>query len=218
MLFVLSDEHIFPHPSLASGEGLLAIGGDLSPERLLLAYRYGIFPWYNAGDPILWWSPDPRLVLFPEEIKVSKSMRSYFRKDIFRWTWNTCFTDVMEACGEVLRPDQSGETWITGEMTEAYTRLHEMGYAHSLEVWMEGQLAGGLYGVRVGNVFYGESKFHLVPNASKFALITLAKEAPSEGICLIDCQQDTPHLRSLGARTIPRDDFLKLLRENTRAF
>ena len=214
MAFALSDEKIFPHPSLAEpGEGFLAYGGDLSPERLLLAYRFGIFPWYEEGYPILWWSPDPRLVLFPEEIRITKSMRHLLRPGTFEWTWNRCFTDVMIACGEVYRPGQSGDTWIHEDMLEAYTLLHRMGYAHSLEVWQNDRLVGGLYGVWLGGVFFGESMFHEAPNASKFALITLARQAPDMGIRLIDCQQDTPHLRSLGARTIPRVEFLGLLRE-----
>ena len=203
----------FPHPDQAERNGLLAVGGDLSPERLLLAYRHGIFPWYNPEDPILWWSPDPRFVLYPEELKVSRSMRPYFNQQKFRLTTDQRFEEVMRLCGDTLRPGQGG-TWISEEMVEGYVRLHELGYAHSVEVWQGDQLAGGLYGIALGKCFFGESMFAHVSNASKFGFIALVRRLQEWGYQLIDCQQETGHLSSLGARPIPRKEFLAFLDEN----
>ena len=207
------DELVFPHPNEASPDGIVGIGGDLSPERLLLAYRFGIFPWYGEGDPIIWWSPDPRLVLFPDKLKIAKSMRSYLNRDRFRWTTDQCFSEVIHRCSTSDRKGQDG-TWILPEMEEAYIKLHLMGYAHSVEVWQEGQLVGGLYGLRIGDVFYGESMFTEVPNASKFGFIKWVQHLQGEGIILIDCQQDTAHLRQFGAELISRESFLDYLRSN----
>lgn len=209
------DEKIlsFPPPALSEPDGLLAAGGDLSVERLLLAYRSGLFPWYAPGDPILWWSPDPRCVLHPEGIKVSKSMRPYFNQRKFDLTFDHCFPKIMEACAGQPRAGQRG-TWITQEMIAAYTALHQAGYAHSVEVWQQDELVGGLYGVAIGRVFFGESMFARVSNASKFGFISLARYLEARGYSLIDCQQETPHLKSLGATTMPRPKFLQLLLEN----
>lgn len=205
---------VFPHPSLAGkGDGLLAIGGDLSVERLLLAYQFGIFPWYGEGEPILWWSPDPRLILLPEELYLSKSMRRLIRSGRFVWSLDRCFEEVMRQCAEVPRRGQGGSTWISPEMMDAYEALHRRGHAQSLEVWEDGVLVGGLYGVRIGRVFFGESMFHKSSNASKFALAMLAQHAGDLGLSLIDCQQDTPHLRSMGARTIDRARFVEWLKK-----
>ncbi|MBI5916097.1 MAG: leucyl/phenylalanyl-tRNA--protein transferase [Bacteroidetes bacterium] len=216
-VFWLSDENIsFPSPELASPDGILAVGGDLSPERLLAAYRSGIFPWFNADDPILWWSPDPRLVLFPAELKVSKSMRPYFNQGKFSITFDRCFEEVMRQC-QAPRDNQRGGTWITENMVEAYCLLHEQGYAHSVEVWRGDELAGGLYGVSLGQCFFGESMFATVSNASKFGFISLVQKLKSLGFQLIDCQQQTRHLRSMGARTIPRPSFLEFLKKNEAA-
>lgn len=210
-VFWLDEEQlVFPSPRLANADGILAVGGDLSPERILLAYSLGIFPWYNEGDPILWWSPDPRFVLFPRELKVSKSMRPYFNQGKFQVTLDSQFRNVIEACQGQNRPGQGG-TWITPEMLEAYCRLHELGFAHSVEVWQDGQLVGGLYGLSLGKVFFGESMFARVANASKFGFITLVRTLEELGFTLIDCQQETEHLGSLGARSIPREDFQDLL-------
>ncbi|MBX2814932.1 MAG: leucyl/phenylalanyl-tRNA--protein transferase [Saprospiraceae bacterium] len=203
---------MFPHPETAGPEGLLAIGGDLSPERLLLAYRFGIFPWYNEG-PILWWSPDPRCVLKPAHVYVSKSMRQFMRKSHLKASINMRFAEVMRSCKDIDRQEQEG-TWITAQMQSAYQNLHDLGYAHSIEVWEDNVVVAGLYGIALGRIFYGESMFTRIPNASKFALIKLCRFLEKEGFLLIDCQQDTDHLRSLGAVTIPRPAFLKALRKN----
>ncbi|NDC77194.1 MAG: leucyl/phenylalanyl-tRNA--protein transferase [Chitinophagia bacterium] len=200
---------VFPDPSLADEDGLLAMGGDLSPERLLLAYRNGIFPWFSGRIPE-WYCPDPRFVLFPEELKVSRSMRLLLRRDAFEVTTNRCFLDVIQACRGVIRPGQWG-TWITPSMVEAYVRLHEMGHAVSVEAWQEGTLVGGLYGIRMGGFFFGESMFSRVSNASKYAFITHVRMLQQEGVGLVDCQVYTPHLDSLGARFMPRDEFLEKL-------
>lgn len=207
------DEIVFPHPSLSNPDGILGIGGDLSIERLLVAYQNGIFPWYGELDPIMWWSPDPRCILFPENIKVRKSMRSYFNQDKYRITFDTHFEEVITACQRIERHGQSG-TWIIYEMKEAYIELHKAGYAHSLEVWLDDKLAGGLYGVSLGRMFFGESMFSIGTNASKFALISLAKILKSKGFTLIDCQQDTPHIISMGAENISRQEFLEHLNKN----
>ncbi len=206
------DEMIFPHPDLANEEGLLAVGGDLSVPRLLLAYTNGIFPWYNEGEPVLWWSPDPRLVLFPDEFKRQKSLRLLVNKSRFQVTFDKAFEQVIEQCGNVKRKNQKG-TWITKEMKIAYTKLHKLGIARSVETWENGKLVGGLYGLLIGKVFFGESMFHTVDNASKVAFWYLIEKLRKNDIQLIDAQQDTPHLRSLGARLIPRKEFLTLLKK-----
>jgi leucyl/phenylalanyl-tRNA--protein transferase len=204
----------FPPPELADDRGILAIGGDLSVERLLRAYRMGLFPWYNPGEPILWWTPDPRMVLFPEELKVSKSMRPYFNQQKFQWTLDHDFQGVIEACREIrLGPDGQG-TWISDEIVEAYTDLHELGYAHSVEVWEGDELVGGLYGLAIGKIFFGESMFARRSNASKFGFISLVQYLREKGFWLVDCQQETPHLASLGARPIPRATFMEWLAKN----
>lgn len=207
----LSDSLVFPDVEQANKEGLLAVGGDLSPERLLLAYKNGIFPWFNEDSLILWWSPDPRMVLFPEQIRVSKSMRKVLRDQTFRLTQNTCFERVMEYCATVKREQQEG-TWITKEMRDAYLSLHDRGIAKSYEVWEDDTLVGGLYGVDLGTIFCGESMFSLKTNASKFAFIKLAEDLKERNYQLIDCQLYTDHLASLGAEEIPRKEFLKLLK------
>ncbi len=203
--------HAFPDPDRALDEpnGLLAAGGDLSPERLLHAYRLGVFPWYSAGQPILWWSPDPRAVLFPERMRVSRSLRKTLRQGRFRVTRDTAFREVMDACA-APRPGSDG-TWITPEMLAAYTRLHSLGWAHSVECWRDGRLAGGLYGVAMGRVFFGESMFSRESDASKVALAHLA----GQGYRLIDCQVESEHLARLGAEPIPRRTFRALLDELT---
>jgi leucyl/phenylalanyl-tRNA--protein transferase len=210
MIFRLDERLIFPDPALADEDGLLAVGGDLSSERLLLAYQNGIFPWYNDDTPILWYSPHERFVLFPDELKVSKSMRQVLRSGRFSITKDQCFEKVIEACSLVDREGQDG-TWITAEMMEAYIRLHAEGHAHSVEVWDQDELAGGLYGVQIGSVFCGESMFSLVSNASKMALINLSN---SGDYTLIDCQVHTEHLESMGARMISRKEYMTVLQNN----
>jgi leucyl/phenylalanyl-tRNA--protein transferase len=205
----------FPKPSDALPDGLLAIGGDLNPERLLFAYRSGIFPWYNEGDPPMWWSPDPRFVLYPEKLIVSHSMKAVLRKGVFEYRFNTAFKAVIEGCASVRRNYGAG-TWISDEMIAAYTKLHEMGLAYSAEAWQDGELAGGLYGIRIRKIFFGESMFSHVSNASKAAFIHLVGDLQSEGVKLIDCQVPTPHLASLGAEPISREAFLIALREAIR--
>jgi leucyl/phenylalanyl-tRNA--protein transferase len=211
-IFSLNKEIAFPPVDLAQPDGLLAIGGDLSEERLLLAYRRGIFPWYE-GQHILWWSPDPRFVLFPEELQVSKSMRAIIKKELFEFTTDKAFSQVITECKKIRRKDQDG-TWITDEVRKAYTSLHFKGYAHSAECWQDGELVGGLYGIRMGDVFFGESMFSKVSNASKFAFIQYVQHMIKEGVKLIDCQVYTEHLESLGARMIPRKEFMSLLNQN----
>jgi leucyl/phenylalanyl-tRNA--protein transferase len=207
-VFSLSDKLDFPPVHLATKEGLLAVGGDLCPERLILAYQNGIFPWYNPGEPILWWSPDPRLVLFPGELHISRSLRRILRKGMFQVTFNTRFREVITACARTKRP-VGGGTWITAEMATAYCRLHDLGYAHSAEAWYEGRLVGGLYGIALGRCFFGESMFTDVSNASKVAFVTLVKRLKDLDVELIDCQVHTQHLVSLGAREIPRREFIR---------
>jgi leucyl/phenylalanyl-tRNA--protein transferase len=206
----------FPPVRLASPEGLLAVGGDLRAERLLEAYRHGIFPWYSAGQPILWWSPDPRAVLFPAELRISRSLRKTLRARKFEVTLDTCFRDVMQACAAPRRPGSEGGTWITPEMLEAYCRLHELGYAHSIEAWHEGALVGGLYGVALGTVFFGESMFTRVTDASKVAFVQLVRQLQHWGFTLIDCQLPSAHLGRLGAREIRRPEFLDRLDQALR--
>ncbi|MEM8897012.1 MAG: leucyl/phenylalanyl-tRNA--protein transferase [Bacteroidota bacterium] len=209
-VFWLTEEHIFPHPELANEEGILAIGGDLHPERLLLAYQNGIFPWYSPGEPIIWWSPDPRFVLFPQDLKVSKSMKQILRKNVFKITINKAFREVMRQCQKTKRKGQAG-TWITDEMIASYAKLHWKGIAHSVEVWEENELVGGLYGVSFGKCFFGESMFSHKSNASKAGFLTLVKVLEREGFALIDCQVHTDHLESLGAGMISRKAFLTQL-------
>ena len=209
-MYFLTDELIFPPVDSANVEGLLAVGGDLSPERLLLAYQSGIFPWFDNDSIILWWSPDPRMILFPDQIKISKSMKKVIRNDQFRLTKNTCFKEVLEYCSSVPREGQDG-TWITDDMKNAYIALHEKGIAKSYEVWEDDTLVGGLYGVDLGDVFCGESMFSLTSNASKFAFIKLAEELQAKDYKVIDCQLHTDHLESMGAQEIPRKEFMKFL-------
>lgn len=202
---------VFPDVELAD-DGLIAVGGDLSLERLLLAYKSGIFPWYNEDEPILWWSPNPRFVLFPDELKVSKSMSQLLKRQIFKVTENQCFEEVMRVCGEMPREGQDG-TWINEDMVSAYVELYKNGYAHSVEVWENDKLVGGLYGVLLGKVFFGESMFYKVSNASKYGFIVFVEKLKSLGVELIDCQVPTPHLASLGAKSIERKEFIALLRK-----
>jgi leucyl/phenylalanyl-tRNA--protein transferase len=207
MIFRLDERMLFPDPELAEEDGLLAVGGDLSTDRLLLAYQSGIFPWYSDDEPILWFSPHERFVLYPEELKVSKSMRRVLNSGMFKVTTDQCFEKVIAACSQMEREGQDG-TWITADMQAAYIELHQKGYAHSVEVWQGDNLAGGLYGVQVGPVFCGESMFSLVSNASKTALIYLCNTGL---FSLIDCQVHTDHLASMGARMISRAAYLKVL-------
>lgn len=213
-VYTLPEDLIFPHPKLAREDGLLAVGGDLSIERLFLAYSNGIFPWYSDGEPILWWSPNPRFVLFPQDIKISKSMKKILKKGMYKVTYDTCFRDVIYNCGK-MREENEG-TWITEDMLEAYCRLHEEGYAHSVEVWHEEELVGGLYGVSIGKCFFGESMFSKMSNTSKIALITLSKDLLAKRFTLIDCQIYTKHLESMGAVKISRDEFLRLLKDSVK--
>jgi len=211
-MYLLTDEIVFPHPSEADANGLVAIGGDLSTERLLHAYNNGIFPWYNEGEPLLWWSPNPRMVLFPKELRISKSMRVILKKQLFHITFNTAFKNVIQQCAQIKRDDQD-DTWITNDMTEAYTKLYKQGIATSVEVWQDDNLVGGLYGIDLKDkkIFCGESMFSKVSNASKAAFITLVQELKTKEYNLIDCQMHTSHLESLGAREIERELFLKYL-------
>jgi leucyl/phenylalanyl-tRNA--protein transferase len=213
-VYRLPEEPVFPSVEHTVKSGLLAVGGDLSPERLLAAYREGIFPWYSEEEPILWWSPDPRFVLFPEELRVSRSMRQFLKKQPFRITFDQAFRNVIAACRKP-RPGQDG-TWITQEMQEAYIALHDLGYAHSVEVWQEDAIVGGLYGVSIGRTFFGESMFSTRANASKAALITLVSGVEDLDFDLIDCQVETSYLGSLGARFIPRKEFRSFLKESLR--
>ncbi|MBQ3893199.1 MAG: leucyl/phenylalanyl-tRNA--protein transferase [Mailhella sp.] len=202
---------VFPPAGSADGDGLVMAGGDLSPARLLLAYSRGIFPWYTEGQPILWWSLDPRCVLYPEKLHVPSSLRRVMNSGRFTFTENACFDRVMRACALVPRRGQEG-SWITQEMVLAYARLHRMGHAHSVEVWEGGELAGGLYGVQTGRVFCGESMFHTVPDASKAAVVHLVEWLTRRGVALIDCQQTTEHMTRFGAEEISRGEYLDLLR------
>ena len=209
-MYRLTDALLFPSPEQASAEGIVAVGGDLQPERVMLAYRKGIFPWFESDDFLLWWSPDPRMVLFPDRLKISKSMRSVLRKKQFEVTFNKAFDQVVEACAKVKRFGQNG-TWITPGLMEVYSTLHIQGHAHSVEVWEEGYLVGGLYGIDLGTVFCGESMFSKSSNASKVALIFLVKELKKNKYQLIDCQVPTQHLASMGAEPISRTEFLTFL-------
>ncbi|PLX82397.1 MAG: leucyl/phenylalanyl-tRNA--protein transferase [Desulfuromonas sp.] len=209
-VFRLSQQLRFPPPDLSEPDGLLAVGGDLSPPWLLLAYSSGVFPWFNEGDPVLWWSPDPRCVLELSDLQVSRSLARVLRRGEFAVTFDRAFARVVSACA-APRSDLEG-TWITAEMEAAYGRLHELGYAHSVECWREGELVGGLYGVCLGRFFFGESMFHSITNASKVAFVALARHLAERGFELLDCQLPTAHLFSLGAREMPRGVFLERLR------
>jgi leucyl/phenylalanyl-tRNA--protein transferase len=210
-LFVLDKTLYFPPAHFAEHDGLLAMGGDLSPERLLLAYRNGIFPWYEE-EPILWWSPDPRFVLFPSELKINKSIKPLLKRNEFDFTINKAFKAVIVHCKKIDRPGQDG-TWITDEVEKAYLKMHELGYAHSAEVWKDGELVGGFYGIKLGKVFFGESMFSKISNASRYAFIKYIEQLKKEGIELIDCQVYTEYLESFGARMITGKEFTALLKE-----
>lgn len=211
-VFRLPDEIVFPSPELAGEDGLLAVGGDLSVERLLLAYSMGIFPWYSDDSPILWWSPDPRLVLNPGDLRVSRSLRQAIKKGKYRTTLDNAFEMVIRSCAESPRKDEAG-TWITEDMIEAYCRLHEKGFAHSAESWAGDELAGGLYGVALGGVFYGESMFARKSDASKVAFVKLVQQLAEWKFRIIDCQVTTRHLVSLGAKEVSRSEFLKIMKK-----
>ncbi len=210
-IYSLNEDLVFPHPTLAE-DGILAIGGDLSPERLILAYQNGVFPWYSEGEPIIWHAPNPRFVLHPKDLKISKSMRQVLRNKAYSVSLNTNFEAVIQACQEVSRRGQE-DTWITVEMLEAYTRLHELGIAHSVEIWKDKELVGGLYGINLGTVFYGESMFHKESNTSKLAFIKLVQEFP---FSIIDCQVHTYHLESLGATNLELSSFLSVIVEESK--
>ncbi len=214
VMFITRDAISFPDVEEADEEGLLAIGGDLNTDRLLLAYKSGIFPWYNEEEAICWWSPNPRFVLFPGEIKVSKSMQTVLNNGNFRFTMNKAFKDVIKNCKTITRKEQDG-TWIHPDIIEAYSKLHELGYVLSAEAWRDGELVGGLYGVMIGKVFFGESMFSKVSNASKFAFIKLVQQLKLQNLQLIDCQVYTAHLESLGARMIDRKEFISMLNQFT---
>jgi leucyl/phenylalanyl-tRNA--protein transferase len=202
----------FPPPTQALTEpnGLIAIGGDLSATRLLSAYKQGIFPWFSQGEPIMWWSPNPRMVLFPDELKVSASLKKTLKKNLFALRLNTAFRQVMTACSHTPRGNQAG-TWITPEMIEAYCKLHDFGHAISMESWLNNKLVGGCYGVKIGRMFYGESMFHTQTDASKVAFVHLVNHLKNQGVGMIDCQMETPLLTSFGGREIPREEFIQTL-------
>lgn len=211
-VFELSDELIFPDPALAEPDGLLAIGGDLSPKRLILAYAHGIFPWFGNDEPYLWWSPNPRCVLFPAKFKASKSLLQTIRKGKYTVRFDTCFSEVIKHCAQTKREGEAG-TWITQEIQDAYCRLHELGFVHSVETFYNNQLVGGLYGVSLGKVFFGESMFFLMTDASKVAFYHLVQQLIEWNYELIDNQQTTSHLLSFGSEEIPRDQFLKIVQQ-----
>jgi leucyl/phenylalanyl-tRNA--protein transferase len=215
-VYQLSEDLVFPSPHFASKEGLLALGGDLTLPRLLLAYSRGIFPWYSEGEPILWWSPDPRLVLYPDELKISKSLSKVIKKGAYTITLDRSFDRVITECARVRLENQEG-TWIVDEMVQAYCNLHESGFAHSVEAWAGDRLAGGLYGVSLGRCFFGESMFTRLTNASKVAFVTLVKHLLPLDFALIDCQITTGHLTRFGAREISRARYLEEIDEALRA-
>ena len=215
-VILLSDTIEFPPPHLASEEGLLAVGGDLSQKRLLLAYRMGIFPWFSNNEPILWWSPDPRLVLYPHEFKISKTIKKIIKKEVFKVTMDLAFNEVINQCAHVRLKKNQG-TWIVKDMIDAYCNLHESGFAHSVEVWQGGDLAGGLYGVSLGKCFFGESMFTRVSNASNIGLVKLLEHLKKLSFDMIDCQVATEHLTRFGARQIPRIRFLNQLEKSLKA-
>jgi len=216
-VYLLNEQLRFPPPRFALEDGLLAVGGDLSQDRLLLAYRQGIFPWFIDAEPILWWSPDPRLVLYPEEFRPSRSLQKKIRRNRFRITADQAFSRVITACAQTRRDPDGGGTWIGAGMISAYCRLHESGYAHSVEAWYQDKLAGGVYGVSLGRCFFGESMFARVSDASKVALAALVEYLREKSFHFIDCQVVTPHLVRLGAREIPRVHFLTQLAEALKA-
>jgi len=209
-MYFLSKELFFPPVLEANSDGILAVGGDLTPERLLLAYKSGIFPWFEGEEPILWWAPNPRMVLFLDELVVSKSMRNILNRNSFKLTFNQNFREVISNCQKIKRDSQNG-TWITNEMVEAYCKLNEMGIAKSVEVWQSDTLVGGLYGIDLGTIFCGESMFSKVSNASKVAFIALANQLREANYKLLDCQVYNEHLESLGCREIDRSEFMKFL-------
>ena len=209
----LTKDLIFPNVNDADESGVLAFGGDLSPERLILAYKSGIFPWFNIDEPVIWWAPNPRMVLFLDELIISKSMRNVINRNVFTVTFNKNFREVICNCQKIDRNDQNG-TWITNDMIDAYCKLNELGFAKSVEVWQNNELVGGLYGIDLGHVFCGESMFSKVSNASKFAFINLVNDLKSKNYKLIDCQVHNDHLESLGCREISRNDFMKILNRN----
>ena len=210
-MVLLGKELVFPPVEMTSAEGIIAFGGDLRPERLILAYQNGIFPWYNEGEPIIWYCPEDRMVLFPNELKISKSMRQLMRNNTFRITSNTAFEQVISQCQNSPRKDQLG-TWITHDMKQAYLKLHELGFAKSIEVWQDDELVGGLYGIDLGHIFCGESMFSKESNTSKLAFIHLVQQLEKKQYKLIDCQVYNEHLESLGAREISRSEFLEILK------
>lgn len=211
-IYRLFEDPVFPDPEEADPDGLLAVGGDLSPQRLLTAYANGIFPWYAEGSPILWWSTNPRMVLLPDEFHIPRSLRRVLNRGVFSFTLDTAFRRVIEGCAAMPRPEQDG-TWIVEEMREAYILLHELGYAHSVETWQDGELVGGAYGVSLGTGFFGESMFYLVPDASKSAFAMLVRQLKEWNFSFIDCQQTTRHLLRFGARELQRFRFMALLHE-----
>jgi leucyl/phenylalanyl-tRNA--protein transferase len=214
-VYRLTNELVFPPPSLAEPGGLLAVGGDLSPERLLLAYRSGIFPWYSEEDPILWWSPDPRLVLYPDELHVSRTLARTIRKGIYEVTIDREFRTVITSCAQI-RGKNRDATWITDDMVDAYVELYNLGYAHSWEVRFDGKIVGGLYGISLGHCFFGESMFSAMPNASKVALVHMRNFLVEYGFDFVDCQLPTQHLIGMGARQIERDHFLQQLKRSLK--
>lgn len=207
------NNYIFPDPETSDKQGLLSIGGDLTPQRVLQAYSQGIFPWYEPGTPVLWWSPNPRLILIPKEFKISKSMKKALKKP-FKLTIDTVFHQVISCCA--TSSGRTNQTWITNEMIETYTKLHNMGYAHSFEVWNDTELVGGLYGISLGHAFFGESMFHTITDTSKIALHFLCKIMEAWNFDFIDCQLPTTHLMSLGAKVISRKEFLHMLQETLK--
>lgn len=211
-IYRLFEEPVFPDPEEADPDGLLAVGGDLSPQRLLTAYANGIFPWYAEDSPILWWSTNPRLILIPDEFHIPRSLRRVLNKELFSFTMDTDFEAVIHGCADMPRPEQDG-TWILKEMKEAYILLHELGYAHSVEAWQEGELVGGLYGVSLGAAFFGESMFFKVSDASKAAFCMLVNQLKKWNFSFVDCQQTTRHLLRFGAREVQRFRFMSMLRE-----
>lgn len=201
----------FPSPNSASEEGLVAVGGEITTKRVLSAYRQGIFPWYSEDQPVLWWSPEPRAILYPDGIKISRSLKKTLRRNKFSITADTAFSEVVKACAGLRTQSPTGGTWITAEMMDTYNRLHQLGYGHSIEVWDQEKLVGGLYGLSLGSAFFGESMFSHQPDASKLALVSLAKFSKSSGIDFIDCQLPTDHLASMGAINISRKEYLRIL-------
>jgi leucyl/phenylalanyl-tRNA--protein transferase len=213
-VYYLGEDLVFPPAEYSDPDGVLAVGGDLSPERLLLAYSSGIFPWYSSGSPIIWWSPDPRFVIYPSEVKISRSMKQVFKREIFEIKFDTSFREVITACSGKRKHEKG--TWITSEMIEAYVVLHELGFAHSIEAWSEGCLVGGLYGVSLGGMFFGESMFSRESNASKAAFIVLADNLTRLGFDLIDSQVPTEHMKSFGAIEMDRRFFLDLVEKSVK--